>query len=156
MSNIYTLASEYINIPIGYQESIRYFKGITEISFDLVQANLENNPIIKIDIDFNDGSEILIKKYDFSNPSKILELITKTFHPDKTAQNIIYYPTFFIKYLNGKDFVYQCPIKVAKSSFYKEYLNIEPSGVQFIDNTENSLFVTLDTRIGAILNIKIK
>lgn len=156
MNNIYTLTSNYLNLPIGFKESIRSFKGITDLSFNLNQANSEINPIIKIDIDFNDGSEIITKKYDFVNKNKIVNLINKTFYPDNTAQIIIYYPTFFIKYLSGKDFVYQCPIKIAKSSFYNEYNNIEVSGVQFIDNTENSLFVTLDTKNSDILNIKIK
>ena len=156
MNNIYTLTSNYLSLPIGFKESIRSFKGITDLSFNLNQADSEINPIIKIDIDFNDGSEIITKKYDFVNKNKIVNLINKTFYPDSTAQIIIYYPTFFIKYLNGKDFVYQCPIKIAKSSFYSEYNNIEVSGVQFIDNTENSLFVTLDTKNSNILNIKIK
>jgi hypothetical protein len=156
MNNIYTLTSNYINLPIGYKEQIRSFKGITELSFNLTQANSESNPIIKLDIDFNDGTEIITKKYDFVNKNKIVDLINKTFYPDNKAQIIIYFPTFFIKYLNGQDFVYQCPIKIAKSSFYSEYNNIEISGGQLIDNTENSLFVVLDNKKGDILNIKIK
>jgi hypothetical protein len=156
MNKLYKPASSYADFPIGYQESMRNYKGVNEISFDLSEFYTEINPIIKLDIDFNDKSEIISKVYNFNYPNSIVELITNTYYPDKDYQNIIYYPTFYLKYLNGKDFVYQCPIKIAKNSFYSEFSSIEISEVQFIDNTENSLFVTLNTGIGDILNIKIK
>ena len=156
MNKLFKPASSYIGFPIGYQEQMRYYKGVNEISFDLSELHTEINPIVKMDIDFNDGSEIIHKNYNFMQPNSIVELLFNTYYPDKDYQNIIYYPTFYLKYLNGTDFVYQCPIKIARNSFYTEFLGIDISGVQFIDNTENSLFVTLNTRIGDILNIKIK
>jgi hypothetical protein len=156
MNKLFKLSSDFIYHPIGYQESIRSFKGSTEISFDLSEVHTEINPIIKIDIDFNDGSQIISKFYNFNNPDKIVEPINKVFHPDKDYQTIIYYPTFFLKFLSGKEYTYQCQLKMIKSSFYNDFSKVDISNVQFIDDTENSLFVTLNTTMGDILNIKIK
>jgi hypothetical protein len=156
MNNVFKLSLNYINDPIGYKEPMRFYKGNNEILFNLSEYNIPSNPIVKIDIDFNDGSDVVSKYYNFNYPNKVTEIITHLFHPDKDAQNIIYWPTFFIKFLNGKNFVYQCPIKISKNSFFTKYSNIDIAGVQLIDNTENSLFLTLDTRMGDILNIKIK
>jgi len=156
MNKLFKLSSSYADLPIGYQESIRFYKGVNELLFDVSEANTELNPIIKLDIDFNDGSEVLTKNYNFKYPNTIVDVIYKTYYPDKDNQNVIYYPTLFLKFLNGKDFVYQCPIKIAKNSFYSEFSTINVAGAQFIDNIENSLFVTLDTGMGDILNIRIK
>ena len=156
MNNLYKLSSTLIDIPIGYKESIRYFKGVNTLSFDLSEFHTEINPIVKLDIDFNDETEIITRYYNFSHPNKIVDLISKTFYPNKDYQNSIMFPTFFIKFLNGEEYIYQCPIKIVKNSFFSEFSNVSISDVQFIDNTENSLFVTLDTGRGDILNIKIK
>jgi hypothetical protein len=156
MNKLFKLSSSYGDLPIGYQESIRYYKGVNEISFDISEVHTEINPIIKLDIDFNDGSEVLTKNYNFKFHNTIVDVIHKTYYPDINNQNVIYYPTLFLKFLNGKDYVYQCPIKISKNSFYSEFSRIDVAGVQFIDNIENSLFVTLDTIMGDILNIKIK
>ena len=156
MNKIFRLSSDYQDMPIGYQEPIRYYKGETELLFDISEVHTEYNPIVKLDIDFNDGSEIISKKYNFKYPDMIIETISKVYYPDKDYQNVIYYPTLYLKFLNGNDFVYQCPIKIARNSFYTEFSSIHIAGAQLIDNIENSLFVTLDTGIGDILNIKIK
>ena len=156
MNKLFKLSSSYGDNPIGYQEPMRYYKGVNELLFDVSEVHTEINPIVKLDIDFNDGSEIITKFYNFRFPNAIVDVIYKTYYPDKDNQNIIYYPTLYLKFLNGKDFIYQCPIKIAKNSFYTEFSSIDIAGAQFIDNTENSLFVTLDTGIGDILNIRIK
>lgn len=156
MNNSFKLLIDFINDPIGYQEPIRYFKGFNEMSFDLSEINISNNPIIKLDIDFNDGSPVVTKHYNFNDPEKITEIITNTYYPNKDTQNIIYYPTIFIKFLNGKQFVYQCPIKISKNSLYSQFVQLDVANAQFIDNNENSLFVIFDTKMGDILNIKIK
>ena len=156
MDTLFKLSSNYKDFPIGYQEPMRFYKGVNELQFDVSEFHDEINPIIKLDIDFNDGSKIISKYYNYKYPNKIVEEISNVYIPDQIFHNIIYYPTIFIKFLNGNEFVYQCPIKIAKNSFYSEFLNIDVSGAQFIDNNDNSLFVTLDTRIGDILNIKIK
>jgi hypothetical protein len=156
MDKLFKLSSNYENYPIGYQEPMRYFKGVNELLFDVSELHSEINPIVKLDIDFNDGSKVISKFYNFKYPDKVVEIISNTYNPESDVQNIIYYPTIFIQFLNGKEFVYQCPIKIAKNSFYSEFLKIDIAGVQFIDNVDNSLFVTLDTKSGDILNIKIK
>lgn len=156
MDTLFKLSSNYEGYPIGYQEPMRFYKGVTELYFNVSELHNEINPIIKLDIDFNDNSEVISKYYDYTYPNKIVESVSNIYQPDEIYQSIIYYPTIFIKFLNGKEFVYQCPIKISKNSFYTEFLNIDVAGAQFIDNEDNSLFVTLDTRIGDILNIKIK
>jgi hypothetical protein len=156
MNNSFKLLIDYVNNPIGYQEPIRYFKGSSKLLFDLSEVNTQNNPIIKLDIDFNDGSPVITKHYNFNDPQKIVEIITNTYYPYKDTQNIIYYPTFFIKFLHGNQFVYQCPIKISKNSLYTQFVQLDVANAQFIDNSENSLFVIFDTKMGDILNIKIK
>lgn len=156
MDTLFKLSSNYQDLPIGYQEPMRFYKGVTELYFDVSELHNETNPIVKIDIDFNDNSKIISKYYNYKYPNKIIEPVSNVYYPDVDYQNIIYYPTIFIKFLTGKEFVYQCPIKISKNSFYTEFLNIQIADAQFIDDDNNSLFVTLDTRIGDILNIKIK
>jgi hypothetical protein len=156
MDNLFKLSSDYIDYTFGYQEPMRFYKGVTEVSFDLSEFQNNTNPIVKLDIDFNDGSEVISKFYNFEYPYKIVDLIKKTYYPNKDHHTFILSPTFLLKFLNGKEFVYQCPIKITKNSFFTEFSNINVTGAQFIDNEENSLFVTLDTGIGDILNIKIK
>lgn len=156
MNKTFKLTTNSFGLPIGYKEGIRVFKGETDITIDISVVHLLNNPIIKMDIDFNDDTEILTKCYDFAYPTKIAEPIVHTFSPDKITQNVIYFPTVFMKFLNGDEFIYQCPIKISKSSFYNDYFNLNVGNAQFIDNSINSLFCTLDTAKGDILNIKIK
>jgi len=156
MNKIFKLTTHSFGFPIGYKEDIRPYKGETTITINVSIAHKTVNPIIKMDIDFNDDSEKITKSYDFSYPNKIAEPIVHTFLPDKVTQNVIYFPTVFMKFLNGDEFIYQCPIKISKSSFYNDYFNINVGNAQFIDNSDNSLFCTLDTAKGDILNIKIK
>lgn len=156
MNKLFKLETNYINDPIGYQEPIRFFKGSNELSFDLSEIHTTINPIVKLDIDFNDGSPVITKDYNFNYPQKIAEIITNTYYANNDTQNIIYYPTFFIKFLNGKEFVYQCPIKISKNSLYTKFIRLDIANAQFIDDSQNSLFVVFDTKIGDNLNIKIK
>lgn len=156
MDNSYRLASIYIANPIGFKEAFRSFKGETELIFDVSEAHTTLNPVVKLKIDFNDGSEVINKIYNFNQHNKIVEPIIHTFIPDKENQIIIYFPTIFIHFLDGTMFVYQCPIKIVKSSFFNDYNTLDVGNAQFIDDSSNSLFATLDTGKGDILNIKIK
>lgn len=158
MDKTFKIKSDWSSISIGYKDGMRFYKGETEIIIDISPAHTTNNPIIKMKIDFNDDSEVIIKYYDFSSPDKIAELIKHTFKPivGYDYQNIVYFPTVFMEFLNGDEFIYQCPVKILKSSFYTDYVNINVGNAQFIDESTNSLFCTLDTAKGDILNIKIK
>jgi hypothetical protein len=136
--------------------NIRYFKGITELTFNL--DNLQNSfaDVIKIDVDFNDGTPILIKEFNFLDKNQILDPITHKYKPSDTHHYIIYYPTIYITYSNFLKDIYQFPIRVSKPSFFKNQKYLSVSSCQFIDNSDNSMFVTLEDSRGDILNLKIK
>lgn len=157
MNPNYSLASTYNGLSGGKEETIRYFKGKTEISIDLSDATEGFYPIIKILVDFNDKTPNLIKEYSFDDSRRIVrEPIKHTYYPDSNFDQIMYYTTVYIIYSNFNQFAYQLPIKISKESFYSEYSNLIVADTQFIDNSENSTFLILDTANGDNLNLVIK
>lgn len=136
--------------------SIRYFKGITDVTFIFDNLASSLSDVIKIDIDFNDGSPLLTKEFNFLDKNYILSPVSHEFKPSDTHHYIIYYPTIYITYSNFVKDIYQFPIRVSKPSFYKNQKHLSISSCQFIDNSDNSMFVTLEDSKGDILNLKIK
>ena len=154
--------SEYIIDPTyngansaGAETPLRSFKGSVDIIYNLSEVSQGNYEIIKIEADFNDGSPIIIKNYEFGK-NLGSELITHTLRPSNKTNTIIYYSTLYITFSNFKRFIYQTPILVAQESFYTLYKNLDIASCQFLDNSENHLFVTFDTENGDILNLIIK
>lgn len=157
MNTIYTLGSRYNGTEGGSVESVRIFKGSTEISFDLSELAEGEFSVAKIIIDFNDNSPLLIKEYTFGDERKVVsEIFKRTYHPDINNYYIVYYPTIYITYSNFNQFKYQAVIKIAKESFYSEYENLEIGAAQFLDNSENSIFTILDSAKGDNFNLIIK
>lgn len=156
MDTTYKLSQKYIGLGGIAIDSVRVFKGKNEIFFDLSAVHSNYNPIIKIDVDFNDKTPILTKYYNFNNRLAIVEPISHIYFPDENYHSAVYYPTLYITYLNGRNFVYQCPVNMVQNSFYSQYRNLDIASCQFIDNKENHLFSLLDTGYGDILNLKIK
>lgn len=148
--------TEFILNPAIRVNTIRYFKGITDVTFNLDNLVSSSNNIIKIDIDFNDGTPITTREFNFSQKKLILEPIHHTFKPSNTHHYIIYYPTIYITYSNFQKNAFQFPIRISKPSFFKNQKHLSISSCQFIDNSENSMFVTLEDSNGDILNLKIK
>lgn len=156
MSNLYILPT-YNGVNKFYEESVRYFKGKTDIIYDLSQVESTVYTIIKVNIDFNDNSPLYKDEYDYINKNKLkTNKIIHTYYPINESENIFYYPTLNITFSNFETYTYQTPIRITKESFYTKYQNVELHDMQFIDNTENSLFVTLNSINGDILNLKIK
>jgi len=138
---------------LGYTYPARTFKGETEIVIDFSNLVGLTNPIIKIEINFTDDTDILVKKFSFSEINKLeLDLIKHTLYPSVDTYNVFYYPTITITYLDFSIFRYQMPIKIAQNSFYKEYENLYIGNAQFLDDTDNSVFVMMDTAKGNVIN----
>jgi hypothetical protein len=129
---------------------------LTEITFNFTNITYPTNDIVKLDIDFNDNSAIISKEFNFNDKLSILDYITHIYKPSDTYHYILYYPTIYVTYSDLSKDAYQCPIRVAKSSFYSDQKRISIASCQFIDNSENSMFVTLENAKGDILNLKIK
>jgi hypothetical protein len=157
MNTIYKLGSEFNGTTGGIEDVLRTFKGETEISFDLTDLATGQFSIAKIIINFNDGSPLLIREYTFGEDKKIVsELIKKTYYPDTNTYFVVYYPTIYITYSNFNQFLYQTPIRIAKESFFSEYENLTIGATQFVDNTDNSMFVVFDSAKGSNYNLRIK
>lgn len=156
MDTIYKLSQKYIGYKGIVVDAIRVFKGKTEIGIDVSGVHLDYNPIIKLDIDFNDGTPLLSKSYNFDNSSSIVQPVFHAYLPDNAYHSVVYYPSLYLTFLNGSDLMYQCPVRILQKSYYNQYKNIDIASAQFIDNKENDLFCVMDTGNGDILNIKIK
>lgn len=138
---------------LGYIYPARTFKGETEIVIDLSDLIGLTHPIIKIEINFTDDTDLLVKTFSFTETNKLeLDLIKHTFYPSVDAYNVFYYPTITITYLDFSVFKYQMPIKIAQNSFYKECENLYIGNAQFLDDSNNSVFVVMDTAKGNIIN----
>ncbi len=156
MNNLYILPI-YDGVNKFDEEPVRYFKGKTDIIYDLSQVESTLYTIIKINIDFNDDSPLYKEEFDYVNINKLKNnKIIHTYYPSNQNGNIFFYPTLSITFSNFDTYIYQTPIRITKESFYTKYQNVELHDMQFIDNTENSLFVTLNSINGDILNLKIK
>lgn len=156
MNNLYILPT-YDGVNKLNEEPVRYFKGKTDIVYDLSQVESTLYTIIKINIDFNDDSPLYKEEYDYVNINKLKNnKIVHTYYPSNQNGNIFFYPTLSITFSNFDKYIYQTPIRITKESFYTKYQNVELHDMQFIDNNENSLFVTLNSINGDILNLKIK
>jgi len=154
--NTITLPSNFSGLQAEFSDAIKYFKGNVDINFDVSSIFSLQNPIIKLVMDFNDESPKLIRNFSFDNPSKIVEPIVHKYIPSEDYYNIVYYPTIFITFANFNRFVYQVPVRISKESFYSKYEKIKIAACQFIDDSDNSLFITLDTINGDIINLKLK
>jgi hypothetical protein len=156
MNNIYILPA-YDGVNLIKETPVRYFKGETEIIYDMSQIEDGIYTIVKINVDFNDGSTIYKDEYDYIDNGKLTNTkIVHKFHPSNQVSNLFFYPTLKITFSNFDTFTYQTPIRITKDSFYSKYENLELHDMQFVDNSENSLFVTLNSINGDILNLKIK
>lgn len=138
---------------LGYIYPARTFKGETEIVIDFSDLVGLTHPIIKIEINFTDDTDSLVKTFSFTETNKLeSDLIKHTFHPSVDTYNVFYYPTITITYLDFSVFKYQMPIKIAQNSFFKECENLYIGNAQFLDDTDNSVFVVMDTAKGNIIN----
>jgi hypothetical protein len=157
MNNIFTLSAGYNGVEGTFEDNPRYFKGETELIFSFSEANSGTYDIIKIVADFNDGSPLYTKEFEYNDSKAISDIpIKHTYYPISTSDNIFYYPTFYIYYSNFKKFIYQTPIRITKESFYSKYKRLTVNSAQFVDDFDNSLFLTLQSLDGDILNTKIK
>jgi hypothetical protein len=157
MNPNYSLASTYNGLSGGIEEPIRYFKGSTEISIDLSDAAEGFFSIVKIIIDFNDNSPLVVREYTYGDPRKVVrDKFSNIYYPDPDFYHVVYYPTVYITYSNFKQFVYQMPVRISQESFYTEYKNLNIAATQFIDNQDDSTFLILDTAKGDNLNLRIK
>jgi hypothetical protein len=136
---------------------VRYFKGETDIIYDLSEVEDGIYTIIKVRVDFNDNSEIYTDEYDYLNRFKLKNTkIEHKFFPSLETGNIFYYPTLKVTFSNFQTLVYQTPVRITRESMYSKYQNLELHEMQLIDNSEDSLFITLNSINGDILNLKIK
>lgn len=157
MNTIYTLGTQYNGTQGGKVESVRVFKGETEITFDLSDLAEGEYSIAKIIIDFNDDTPLFIKEYTFGDNAGIAsEVFKRKYYPNVDNYYIVYYPTVYITYSNFNQFKYQAVVKIAKESFYSEYENLEVGAAQFVDNPQNSVFAILDSAKGDNFNLIIK
>ena len=157
MNNVYKLLSAYNGVDGLFEDKPRYFKGETELIYDFSVVGVGNYSVIKIIADFNDKSPLYIREFDYLDKDSITNIpITHKYYPNSEFDNIFYFPTFYIYYSNFKRFVYQTPIRITKESFYSRYKRLTINSAQFIDDSNNSLFVSFQTREGDILNTKIK
>jgi hypothetical protein len=158
MDSIYVLNSIYNGAPFpgGAEATLRKYKGATEITYDLYDISEGDSEIIQIIADFNDGTALLRREYNNNDKNLIKLPIKHIFETHLNTHSVVYYPTLYITFSNFKKFIYQTPILIAKDSFYSKYSNLDIASCQFIDNSENSMFVTFDTQDGSILNLKIK
>jgi len=156
MNKTYILPAYDKRSPIK-EASIRYFKGETDIIYDMSQIENGLYTMINIVIDFNDGTPLYRDEYDYINKEKLKNTkIVHKFFPSNKVGNFFFYPTLKITFSDFSVFTYQTPIRITKESFYSKYKNVELHDMQFIDNPDNSLFVTLNSINGDILNLKIK
>lgn len=157
MNKIYQINDFFLGEDKSVEESVRYYKGETEIVMDFSDFIGSDYDVIKISIDFNDGTSNHTVEYDYSNSTKILtDLVTHKYYPSETTDNIFYYPTIFMTFSNFKRYIVQLPLRITKESFYSKYNKIDISSAQFIDDVENSMLITFRTINGDILNSKIK
>lgn len=141
----------------GYCYPLRIFKGETDLVIDFSNLIGITYPLIKIEIDFNDGTPNLIEEFSHTDDHKLeLNLIKHKYYPDATFYNKIYYPTIYVTNLIFERFAYQLPIRISKESFYSNYQNLTVASTQFVDNSANSLFLMLDTAKGDNVNLMIK
>lgn len=157
MNTLYKLSSLYNGMDGGLEEDIRYFKGETEIFFDFSEIGSSGYSIIKIVSDFGDKTPVYIRNYNYDDSNLIInEPIKHIYLPSPNQDNVFYYPTFSIFFSNFKKFIYQTPIRITKDSFYSKYKKLTVNSAQFIDDGNDTLFVTLQSLDGDILNVKIK
>lgn len=157
MDTYYKLASIYNGEEGAKEEISRNFKGETEISIDLSDAAEGDYYIVKIIVDFNDGTPLHIREYDVTDHKKITrDYIKHKYYPSNEYDFKFYYPTIYVTYSNFKQFIYQIPIKILKESFFSSYKNIEIDSCQFVDDENDSVFVNFSDSNGDILRLKIK
>lgn len=141
----------------GYAYPAKFFKGETELIIDFSNLIGITYPIIKIEIDFNDGSPMFVSEFSHTETNKLeLTQIKHKYYPDSETYNLMYYPTIYVTNLIFSKFAYQMPIRISKESFYSNYENLTVASTQFVDNSANSLFLILDTAKGDNLNLIVK
>lgn len=156
MNTNYIIPANFNGIDRQYYDELKTFKGPTDVTFTFTAVGSGNIPIVKIIADLNNDTPVIIRDFSYEDPEKIKEPIFARYEPIDSEHYIIYYPTFIIVFANFTKVYYQIPIRVGKSSFYSEYEKLTVASCQFVDNPDNSLFLTLDTFKGDILNLKIK
>jgi hypothetical protein len=155
MNNDYIIPDTFNGADREYLAELVTYKGTTGITYKFKELG-SGIPIIKIVADFNNGAPVVIRNFSYEDPNNIMEDMNTTYEPTDSTQYIVYYPTFFIFFANFTKLVYQIPLRIAKSSFYSDYEKLTVASCQFIDDSNNSVFLTLDTLKGDILNLKIK
>jgi len=159
----YTLSAPSLKEQVDtvIYEDLRVFKGTTSITYDLQKLYPYSHDIIKLTIDFGDGSIPIVKNYRFDDiTDQNLEILKKPiiheYIPRSDVDYVVYYPTLTMRYSNFKTLTIEMPIRLSRPSYYTEYRNLTISSIQFIDDENDSIFTTLQTANGDILNLKIK
>lgn len=156
MNTNYIIPANFNGTDRQYYDELKTFKGPTDVTFTFSAVASGDIPILKIIADLNNDTPVIIKDFSYDDPEKMKQPIFGRYEPTDSYHYMIYYPTFIIVFANFTKLYYQIPIRVGKSSFYSEYEKLTLASCQFIDNSDNSMFLTLDTLKGDILNLKIK
>lgn len=159
MNTVYTLlssSSTTTNIPP------RTFKGMVSLTYQLSSINVGTKIPLRMEFNTNLGDSYVfsdVREFNFeSSVSILLKPYTHTYNYINLNGVAInsYYTTIKITYSDFTVYQYVIPINIYANSFYSEHKSLKVANSQFVDDSDNSLFISFDNGNGDVLHSIIK
>ena len=163
-----TITGNTLSLPntVYYDEVV--VKSDTEFTFDLTAIEFSFNNILRLDVDYGDGSDL--EKYTFDvgvsheispityeialyggySPAKILKHV---YTPINDAYFTQLSASLLLQYGNFDYTKIIIPIKIAQPSYYEALGSIDILDTQVIATTANNIFCILKDGNGNIINM---
>jgi hypothetical protein len=154
MNNIYTITKTASDVSSHEVFSTRTFKGDTSIELDFSSIVENEIKLVKIQIDFGDGTSL---EKVYSNNVNLLENITHNYFPSETSYIITRRCNISLIFSNFTIHNVVFTFNIAQNSFLSEYGALKVKRAQFIDNDNiGDMFLVLESEKHNLYNVSLK
>lgn len=152
--NIYLINKTASSASSSELFSARTFKGDTRIIFDFSNVIENDIKLIKIQIDFNDGTTL---EKVYSNKTGLFDQITHLYSPSTSSYITTRRCNINLVFSNFTVHNIIIPINIAQCSFLSEYGALSIKKAQFIDNANiGDMFLILESEKHNLYNVCVK
>jgi hypothetical protein len=151
MNNVYYITKIASSSSSSEIIPARTFKGDITIQLDLSNIIETEIKLIKVQIDFNDGTTL---EKVYSDKVDLFETITHTYTPSNTSYIISRRCNVNLVFSNFTIHNVIIPINIAQNSFLSEYGSLTVKNAQFLDNTNvGDMFLILESEKHNLYNV---
>lgn len=172
MTNTYNISLSASGVSETYTLPEQTYQGTTKLYFNFENVSESAYKVIKTVIDFGDNTYVLTQQpkiiNTYADSSQTLEIaengltnfalseVNHTYYSTNSAYFTRYNAIINITYSNFAQSTVNIPIRIAQTSFFSEYFELELVGTQFVAVSTNDVYAILASKDSSMYNLVIK